>query len=118
MLRALMLDAVVALAPPALAQEDPLPSWNDGAAKQAIIDFVTAATTEGGPGWLEPGERIATFDNDGTLWSEQPMYFQGMFINDRIKEMAADNPDWATTMPYKAVLDETVAHGYARLLSP
>jgi phosphoserine phosphatase len=105
----LILAALVALARPALAQEDPLPSWNDGAAKQAIIDFVTAATTEGGPEWLEPGDRIATFDNDGTLWSEQPMYFQGMFINDRIKEMAADNPDWATRMPYKAVLDGDMA---------
>jgi phosphoserine phosphatase len=110
----LALAALLALAQPALAQEDPLPSWNDGAAKQAIVDFVTAATTEGGPGWLEPGDRIATFDNDGTLWSEQPMYFQGMFVNDRIQEMAADNPDWATTMPFKAVLEgDTAALGAA-----
>jgi phosphoserine phosphatase len=99
----------LALATPAVAQDDPLPSWNDGPVKQAIIDFVTAATTEGDPGYIEPGDRIATFDNDGTLWSEQPMYFQGMFINDRIKEMAADNPDWATTMPFKAVLEGDMA---------
>jgi phosphoserine phosphatase len=97
------------LATPAVAQDDPLPSWNDGPVKQAIIDFVTAATTEGDPGFIAPGDRIAAFDNDGTLWSEQPMYFQGMFINDRIQEMAADNPDWATTMPYKAVLEGDMA---------
>jgi phosphoserine phosphatase len=106
--------ALLVLAVPAGAQEDPLPSWNDGPTKQAIIDFVAAATTEGGPDFIAPGDRIATFDNDGTLWSEQPMYFQGMFVNDRIKEMAADNPDWATEMPFKAVLDgDTVALGAA-----
>ena len=87
MRRALIL--ALAVAPPALAQDDPLPSWNDGPTKQAIVDFVTAATTEGGPDYIAPGDRIATFDNDGTLWSEQPMYFQGMFINDRIKELAS-----------------------------
>ncbi len=101
-------------ATPAFAQEDPLPSWNDGPTKQAILDFVAAATTEGGPDWIAPGDRIATFDNDGTLWSEQPMYFQGMFINDRIKEMAADHPEWASEMPYKAVLEgDTAALGAA-----
>jgi phosphoserine phosphatase len=101
--------AALALALPAHAQDDPLPSWNDGPTKQAIIDFVTAATTEGGPGWIAPADRIATFDNDGTLWSEQPMYFQGMFINDRIRELAANNPEWATEMPFKAVLDGDMA---------
>ncbi len=101
--------AATLLGTAAFAQEDPLPSWNDGPTKQAIIDFVSAATTEGGPDWIAPGDRIATFDNDGTLWSEQPMYFQGMFINDRIKALAADNPDWASTMPFKAVLDGDMA---------
>jgi phosphoserine phosphatase len=109
MRRLIALIAVLAGGVPALAQEDPLPSWNEGPTKQAIIDFVTAATTEGGPGWIAPGDRIATFDNDGTLWSEQPMYFQGMFVNDRIREMAADNPEWASEMPFKAVLDGDMA---------
>lgn len=107
-MRGVVILALV-LATPAVAQDDPLPSWNDGPVKQAIIDFVTAATTEGGPGFIAPGDRIATFDNDGTLWSEQPMYFQGMFINDRIKAMAADNPVWASEMPYEAVLDGDMA---------
>ncbi len=112
MRRALVLALLAAT--PAFAQEDPLPSWNDGPTKQAILDFVAAATTEGGPDWIAPGDRIATFDNDGTLWSEQPMYFQGMFINDRIKEMAADHPEWASEMPYKAVLEgDTAALGAA-----
>ena len=101
--------AATLLGTAAFAQEDPLPSWNDGPTKQAILDFVSAATTEGGPDLIAPGDRIATFDNDGTLWSEQPMYFQGMFVNDRIKALAADNPDWASTMPFKAVLDGDMA---------
>jgi phosphoserine phosphatase len=106
LLRAALLAAT---ASPALAQDDPLPSWNDGPTKQAILDFVAAATTEGGPGFIGPGDRIATFDNDGTLWSEQPMYFQGMFVNDRIKAMAAEHPEWASEMPFKAVLDGDMA---------
>ena len=61
---------------PAFAQTDPLPSWNGGAAKTAIIEFVTKVTTEGGPAFVKPAERVATFDNDGTLWAEQPIYFQ------------------------------------------
>ena len=87
------------------AQEDPLPSWNDGANKQAIIDFVTAVTTEGGADFVAVGDRIATFDNDGTLWSEQPMYVQLAFALDEIKAMAPDHPEWKTTEPYKSVLD-------------
>lgn len=106
-LRATFLAAALAL--PAFAQDDPLPSWNDGATRQAIVDFVAAATTEGGPDYIAPADRIATFDNDGTLWSEQPMYVQGMFVNDRIREMAADHPEWASEMPYKAVLDGDMA---------
>ena len=107
MRRALILALV--LATPAFAQEDPLPSWNDGPTKQAIVDFVTAATTEGGPDFIAPGDRIATFDNDGTLWTEQPMYFQGMFVNDRIHELAPDHPEWASEMPFKAVLEGDMA---------
>jgi phosphoglycolate phosphatase-like HAD superfamily hydrolase len=84
--------------------DDPLPSWNEGPAKQAIIDFVAKVTDEGGPDFVLPENRIATFDNDGTLWVEQPMYTQVVFAFDRIKAMAPDHPDWKTTQPYAAVL--------------
>lgn len=92
------------LAAGAAAADDPLPSWNEGANKTALIDFVTAVTSEGGPDYVPPADRIATFDNDGTLWGEQPMYVQLAFILDRVKEMAADHPDWQNTEPYKSVL--------------
>jgi phosphoglycolate phosphatase-like HAD superfamily hydrolase len=83
---------------------DPLPSWNDGAAKQAILAFVQKVTEEGGPDFVPADERIATFDNDGTLWCEQPMYFQALFAFDRIKALAKEHPEWANTEPYKSVL--------------
>ena len=86
------------------AAEDPLPSWNDGANKQAIIDFVTAVTTEGGPDFVAVDDRIATFDNDGTLWSEQPMYVQLAFALDEIKAMAPQHPEWKDEEPFKSVL--------------
>lgn len=88
----------------AAAQDDPLPSWNDGSAKQAILDFVAAATEEGGNGFLPPEERIATFDQDGTLWVEQPIYTQAVFAIARVKALAADHPDWATTEPFASIL--------------
>nr|WP_029075289.1 HAD family hydrolase [Kaistia adipata] len=84
---------------------DPLPSWNDGKAKAAILDFVTRTTTAGGPDFVAVGDRIATFDNDGTLWSERPVYFQGIFVLDRIKAMAKDHPEWKDKQPFKAVLE-------------
>ena len=84
---------------------DPLPSWNDGPAKQAIIAFVDEVTKEGGAGFVAPAERIATFDNDGTLWSEQPMYFQLLFAIDRVKALASQHPEWKTTQPFQAVLE-------------
>jgi hypothetical protein len=87
------------------ADDDPLPSWNDGTAKQAIVDFVAAVTKEGGADYVPANERIAVFDNDGTLWSEQPLYFQLAFAIDRVKALADQNPDWKTTQPFKAVLD-------------
>jgi hypothetical protein len=91
---------------PALAQgADPLPSWNDGASKKSIIDFVTRVTTQGGPDFVPADQRVATFDNDGTLWSEQPMYVQLAFILDRVKTLAPQNPTWKTKQPFKAVLD-------------
>ena len=87
------------------AQSDPLPSWNDGAAKQAVLDLVAAATTEGGADFVAPADRIATFDQDGTTWVEQPLYGQGLFALDRLAEMAPEHPEWKETMPFKAVLD-------------
>ncbi|MET4633507.1 HAD family hydrolase [Kaistia defluvii] len=89
---------------PATAQADPLPSWNDGKTKTAIVDFVTRTTTPG-PDFIAAGDRIATFDNDGTLWSEQPLYFQLAFVLDRVKAMAGDHPQWKNTQPFQAVLE-------------
>lgn len=89
---------------PSWAQGDPLPSWNDGSAKQSIVDFVTRTTTSGGGDWIPLPERIATFDNDGTLWTEQPMYFQAIFAMDRVKATVARHPEWRTTEPFRSVL--------------
>lgn len=89
---------------PSFAQSDPLPSWNEGAAKTAIVDFVARVTQEGGPEFVAPEKRIATFDNDGTLWAEQPFYFQGLFAFDEIKRLAPQHPEWQTTEPFKSVL--------------
>ena len=100
-----MLPILSASLRPARAQTDPLPSWNDGATKESITTFVTRVTTQGGPDFVPPAERIATFDNDGTLWCEQPMYVQLAFILDRVKELAPQNPGWKTKQPFKAVLD-------------
>jgi phosphoglycolate phosphatase-like HAD superfamily hydrolase len=84
--------------------QDLLPSWNDGAAKKAIFDFVARTTKEGGPDFVPVAERIATFDNDGTLWCEQPIYTQVQFAIDRIKELAPKHPEWKTTEPFKSIL--------------
>lgn len=89
---------------PAAAAKDPLPSWNDGKARAAILEFVKAVTTEGSPEFVPVPQRIATFDNDGTLWSEQPAYFQLLFALDRVKATAADHPEWKTQEPFKSVL--------------
>ncbi|CAH1670279.1 HAD family hydrolase [Chelatococcus asaccharovorans] len=89
----------------ALAQTDPLPSWNDGKAKTAILDFVRRVTTQGGADYVPVEERVATFDNDGTLWSEQPMYVQVVFAVDRLKEMATANPALRDSQPFKAVVE-------------
>jgi phosphoglycolate phosphatase-like HAD superfamily hydrolase len=88
---------------------DPLPSWNEGAARKSIIDFVARVTTAGGPDFVPPAERIATFDNDGTLWTEQPVYFQLAFAFDRVRAMAPAHPEWQTTQPFKAVIDGDMA---------
>lgn len=88
----------------ASAVATPLPSWNDGAARRAIIAFVDAATKEGSPGYVQEAERIAVFDNDGTLWAEQPMYFQLAFAIDRIRAMAPQHPEWQTKEPFASIL--------------
>jgi phosphoglycolate phosphatase-like HAD superfamily hydrolase len=95
---------VAALASSAAAQTDPLPSWNDGASKQAILDFVARVTEEGGPNYVAPAERIATFDNDGTLWAEQPIYFQLAFALDRVKALAPEHPEWREKEPFSSLL--------------
>ena len=90
---------------PALAQSlNPLPSWNDGASRQAITAFVAKVTKEGSPDFVPQPERIAVFDNDGCLWAEQPMYFQALFIFDRIKALAPKHPAWKTKEPFASVL--------------
>jgi hypothetical protein len=84
---------------------DPLPSWNDTAPKKAIIAFVEQVTNEASPNFVPPAERIATFDNDGTLWSEQPIYFPQAFTFDRIKALAPQHPEWKDKQPFSAVLE-------------
>ncbi|MBC2712023.1 MAG: haloacid dehalogenase-like hydrolase [Desulfosarcina sp.] len=83
---------------------DELPSWNDGKAKQAIIQFVHKVTKKDGPQFVQPAQRIAVFDNDGTLWAEQPMYVQLAFALDRVKAMAPEHPEWKTKEPFKSAL--------------
>ena len=94
----------------------PLPSWNDGAAKSAILDFVARVTKEGGPDFVPPAERIATFDNDGTLWCEQPIQVQLFFLIDRVKELAGKDPSLKERQPYKALLehDMKTLHGLGK----
>jgi phosphoglycolate phosphatase-like HAD superfamily hydrolase len=83
---------------------DPLPSWNDTGPKKSIIAFVEEVTKEGAPGFVPAEQRIATFDNDGTLWAEQPMYFQLAFALDRIKELAPEHPEWKDKEPFASLL--------------
>ncbi|SEM45810.1 Phosphoserine phosphatase [Pseudomonas sp. ok272] len=105
--RSLKLLMTVALSLPLLAQAaDPLPSWNEGPSKTSIITFVQAVTTEGSKDFVKPAERIAVFDNDGTLWAEKPFYFQLLFAIDEVKRMAPQHPEWKTEQPFKAVLED------------
>lgn len=85
--------------------QTPLPSWNDGPSRQAIVEFVAAVTQEDGADYVAPADRIAVFDNDGTLWSEQPLYFQLIFALDQIKVMAPKHPEWSQEQPYKAAIE-------------
>jgi hypothetical protein len=84
--------------------QDPLPSWNDGSAKSAILNFVANITNESNPDYVEPEDRIATFDNDGTLWCEYPDPVQVRFMLDRVKDMARDRPEWNNTEPFSSIL--------------
>ena len=101
---ALVLAASLILAAPAAAQGDPLPSWNDGPAKKAIIDFVQATTAQGSPKFVPPAERVATFDQDGTLWVEHPMYSQVMYCLDRVPALVKAKPELAKVEPFKTVM--------------
>jgi hypothetical protein len=93
----------IGLASPALAA-DPLPSWNDSASKKAVVAFVERVTKQGSPDFVPVTERIATFDNDGTLWAEQPMYFQLLFALDRVKALAPQHPEWKDKEPFASLL--------------
>jgi len=97
--------AALLLAWGAAATAQPLPSWNEGPAKARILAFVQAVTDKAGKDFVPPAERIAVFDNDGTLWCEQPMYVQMAFVLERVKELAPKHPEWKTQQPFKAVLE-------------
>jgi hypothetical protein len=119
-----LLVAVATLASIAWAQAaDPLPSWNETTAKRAVVAFVEKVTTPGSPDLVPPAERIAVFDNDGTLWSEQPMYVQLAFALDRVKTLAPQHPEWRDQQPFKAALEgdmkalaESGEHGLLELV--
>jgi len=102
---------------------DPLPSWNEGKTKSAIIDFVNDVTNPQSANFIEVADRIATFDNDGNLWSEQPAYFQLFFAIDRVKQLALEHPEWKTQEPFKSLLENNMSefakfgeHGIIRWL--
>ena len=111
--RAAVALVALLLVVPASAQEaDPLPSWNDGPTKEAIVAFVEKVTDEGGADYVPPADRIATFDNDGNLWAEKPAYFQLLFAIDRVKALAPEHPEWKDKQPFKAAIEgdmETLA---------
>ena len=104
-IRSLALPLLLVVGMPAQAQNDPLPSWNHGAAKQTIIDFVKDTTTQGGPKYVPPAERIATFDQDGTLWVEHPMYSQVMYILESVPALVKAKPELAKVAPFSTVLE-------------
>src|SRR5215467_12831526 len=95
------------------AQPDPLPSWNDTASKRSIVEFVNRVTREGGTDFVPISERIATFDNDGTLWAEQPMYFKLAFALDRVKALAPQHPEWKEQEPFASLLKGDLAGALA-----
>lgn len=95
------------------AQSDPLPSWNDSPVKTSIIDFVHRTTTQGSLDFVVPEQRIAVFDNDGTLWTEQPYYFQLAFAFDQIKTMAPKHPEWKNKQPFKGLIEDDLKSALA-----
>jgi hypothetical protein len=103
-MKALIAAALSVLLTTAAWGADPLPSWNEGAAKQSIVEFVTRVTDPRAADYVPPAERIATFDNDGTLWAEQPMYTQLLFAIDRVKALAPQHPEWKDTEPFASLL--------------
>jgi hypothetical protein len=106
MLNTFLLALVVCTGTAFANAPDPLPSWNSGTAKKAITNFIAGMTTEHGPDYVPIPERIAVFDNDGTLWSEQPMYVQMVFALDRVKALAPQHPEWKEKQPFKAALED------------
>jgi haloacid dehalogenase-like hydrolase len=98
------LACALALATTVAHAADALPSWNDGATKKSIVAFVAKVTKQGSPDFVPPADRIATFDNDGTLWAEQPMYFQLAFALDRVKALAPQHPEWREKEPFAPLL--------------
>ncbi|WNF58244.1 HAD family hydrolase [Pseudomonas sp. SG20052] len=100
-----LLFALVLSMPLLALAAEPLPSWNDGPSKKSIIEFVQTVTDQSGKDFVKPEDRIAVFDNDGTLWSEQPMYFELLFALEEVKRTAPQHPEWKTTQPFKAVLE-------------
>ena len=96
--------ALISLTPTLARGAEPLPSWNDSASRQAILRFVGRVTTAGSPDFVPVPERIAVFDNDGTLWSEQPVYNQAAFIFDRVKALAPEHPEWTAKDPFASIL--------------
>ena len=103
--RVVALGVLLALGTYARAQTDPLPSWNDGAAKKAIVEFVQTTTTQGSPNFVPPAERLATFDQDGTLWVEHPMYTQVMYVLERVPALVKAKPELARKAPFSTVLE-------------
>ena len=103
-LNLVVLLVLMALGTLTAARAGGLPSWNEGPSRAAIVDFVAAVTDASGSSFVPPSERVAVFDNDGTLWAEQPLYFQPIYIFDRIKSLAPEHPEWKTEEPFAAVL--------------
>ncbi|WP_455370256.1 HAD family hydrolase [Petrachloros mirabilis] len=112
-LLAAVLVCVAAVTTAVAHAADPLASWNSGEAKQSIVEFVQKVTKEGSPDFVPVSERIAVFDNDGTLWAEQPLYFQAFFVFDRIKQLAPQHPEWREKEPFASVLKGDVKSALA-----
>src|SRR3954447_3371962 len=108
-LLAVLLAALVSTVAIPQRQDDSLPWWNDGAARTRILEFVRTVTQPGSPTFVPPDQRIATFDNDGTLWVEKPTYIEVYFVLERVKALRPQHPEWSTSQPFKAVLDDDLA---------